>query len=998
MGAFMAKVEKDDSQLKGVVPQQQQLYTVELRFLGENGAVINRYIHLSSSQVERILKDDVQATSSLLQNNPAISDFFNIRGIAVNEFIWLLKQQLSNIKSARESGKETEQAVLDLTNAKMAIMNVSVSTQTREELSADYVRLMRSAVMRLAAEEIKEDSEVAKYLAEYLQKRYGVRAALVKAVPVPLIGPLFGDDIAKKIIKELSKRINALVKDEMVRKELLAILDDGAKYDSLIIVGTLSKLMDTIESKDEKEYFKNIFELSGTLKSSFYPIVPISKITRKIETSVSLTGQYVSPTLSFVYGKQTNQYQSKAGAVVYGDMTGYHLGLSFGLQDMVLNWNILSSSFKNPLKPSFDPTAGILSYGALGIGIDPTSGPYLFAGAYQCNFQNYSGFSFRMPGVMLGVMLAITAVQSGIQYGTTADFGEYAVVATMLRLYEYILPLKSFMKVMTLIDLMIPEIIKDDVGIPEFLAGLHRAEAMLRAGEYNKALQEIEAMIDSSQKSTTKKDPIARYVLFMVEDLAIESEIVHFGEDASPSRTITKRVTSTMQKMKELNEKIASKEDLQMKDRLSEAEWREYVGIMLYLSSKMVIQMEGELATIYPSHINPEQFVMLAKILAESSKNLFEYVSFAIVESTLYRDDPLMAFGLGKLKDMAERISPEKMTDYLQYLARDKKVEVDLNLFSWLLNDYVKKYSTEYNSNSIDAEMRVLLGQLESGKHPVFEYGDTSAEMEEYLYKLPMREFFETDDIMQLAGIEQKFPLYSLLLWGRENEHLGELLRSDKRFQRLAKAEQKLLKRLQGNIYDDLIDFESGLEYSRSVILDIYKESAVDFGDLDSPEIPEKSLKKYYEKYPLAGLHFRLEKRIEDAYKDVADAFNQFQKALKDLEANSPTDELLTRVQVSYNLYLKSIEALNGAVEDYYNFFYQLKLNAKYANNNEDDTDYFSDRLDNVLDLKRKIMERYKESVLTNATLQRYLAIRIAEARLAALRVEKSVPNPTQTE
>lgn len=984
--------EKTGDLMKQVPHPIEETVQCTVTYLSVEGKTKQFSFKLDSDTIELFQRDGRKGMLFLLRGNPKLFEELSKNMIPIEFFFNRLEFAI------KESDPKNRVLNVDLSDSELKVLQVSITTQDKLDFTSDFMKVMGSLLIGMSTGQVKEvEDRLA--VSRYLEDRYGVNivfgagaslgGAMVKFQVKPgskkeeqAADLLY--EISDPLVEAMEKRILA-VSDETLRFPLLYLFEQAVSNDNISALACISKFLDAYEG--EKLSPKAVIDLAISLKQSFYSPIPTVKKSYGVDAAFVVSNPYDVPATSFLYSRETATSVKKYGVSYYPDSEGGNLAVILGLQDLYFSWNLVKVpeflGFKNA---KLDPlSSGMLVYGGLGIGFEGGN-PFLSVQAYRLDLSlDKSGigikqFGFKVPGIYLGVLTGISAINVAVTY-SSADFWEYAAQATLYTAVDVFNPYGPIDRLFTVFDLMMPEWFKDEVGMADFFERKTRVESYLKTGQYNKALQEIESMLDSDEKSVTR-DPVLKYAIMMLEDRAIEMEIVHFGS-SSPSRSIEERSEKAFKRLVELNQKMEKENGA-----LSEKEWREYLGISTYLSSKFLI-MRDPAKGIYirvPSGFDQKDYEALSRELVLASENLSSHFSGSVRYSTLYYEDPVLALGLSTFSEVTRSINPEMFGKYVLALEKQKSSECNVDYLEFclkVLSGYGRTYLTV---RELDSRLWTVLETLRNGSNALLEES-SSKNMEQKIYNSPVNHFITTSDPFGFYQTEYWMPLTSLFMWGKHDEDLNELVRSNPKVMMLAKAEKRLLQRLTKGLEKEILDYD----FSFDLIPE--ETGSFDFSDeIDRKQISEKFSQLEEDYLDLEQKHAKLLKDIDIVSGRIESSKKELNQAIEELNADPASKEARQKVEKILRAMESDMALLASLLVSQTSLLGIQAAKAKYLFRNENDTEILEELQEQAVDDLNEFMESKTSFEEMQGKIARLMALSLATMKIDSAILADSVP------
>ncbi|MBN2477878.1 hypothetical protein JXB01_01170, partial [Candidatus Micrarchaeota archaeon] len=457
-------------------------------------------------------------------------------------------------------GTFSKEITLELTpqikSAKVSLELPNIEKLENEML--DFLKKLRSL-------DVKSSEEKQFEWYEHLCKKYGLDEDYL------MIGSaIFSLDLER--IKE--KLFKNMTKEE--KNKFKGILNWAVENGRVEIIGFVSDFIDLKKNSKEKFDSESFLKLVYNLKSSVY--VPFLRKIKKYQLESGFGFGYSGfipvfggATLS---AATTNQPYPLSSASVFATLTQegeFVLKGKLSLNNLFMAFPIYSfeeSKLLFNLEGFKDGLA--FGYGSFGFGF-LNKKPSLILGNFSIPFEFEKGkfsMSFTIPPEIL---IPFTILNAGLQYApayiSSADFVSYGIIATMAEIKENFIPYQSLRELVNTLLLIYPP--SDTVKLNELDQTVDVLVSLIQTGKYNTALRNIESLL--KDKKGIAKNPTIKYLLYTLADLAVDQEIIHFGEKISPTKQIRKNVTDAMNKM----------EKLQDKKELSIEETKEYFGLLV---------------------------------------------------------------------------------------------------------------------------------------------------------------------------------------------------------------------------------------------------------------------------------------------------------------------------------------------------------------------------------------------------------------------------------
>jgi|GEM_PF-2817803 hypothetical protein len=991
-GAFFAAEKAGDIMKRVPYPVEESAQcTIFVNCLSIDGKEKKMSFNIDREIADAFRTDGRKATLLLLEENPEIFKQLSKNLVPIKFFLERLGL------SILESDPRAKKFQVNLADSELKVLDVSVKTQSKSDFTKDFMTLFEDLLIRLSVEEVKESGDKLA-LSRYLEERYGVAVVFGAGTvmggarmkfrvkpgsgkedsPTDLIYEM-SDGLVKSIENRISK-----VEDETLRISLFSMLETSVSLKSIPALACISKFLDAIEGDEIKA--KSMMELAVALKSSFYATVPTLKKSYGIDAEFMLSSPYSVPATALTYARETATTGSKYGVSFYPDENGGNLAVILGLQDLYFSWDLVNvPEFTNFGKANLNPLhSGMLMYGGLGLGFEDDV-PFLSLQAYRIDLSiSKSGveiekIGLKVPGLYLGILMGISAVSTAITY-KSADFWEYTAEAVMIDAFNTLNPYGPIDRLFTVLDLMMPEWAKDDVGMADFFERKKRVESYISSGEYNNALQEIESMLDSSEKSVTK-DPIAKYIIMILEDRAIDMEIVHFGS-SSPSKSIQKRSRDALKRIAELNEKAGK-----AFSKLNEKEWREYIGLTTYLSSKFLISFDQSKGIYFrtPSGFEPKEYESLALELSMASENISLHLLGSIQYSTVYSDDPMLSLGLATLKEISRAINPTMFGKYADALAKTNSKEINRDYLEFCL-ELFSGYGKVYSVQESDSRLWTALQTLKDGSNLLLEE-ENSADMEQKIKNSPVEFFFRTSDPSVFYQTEYWMPITSIYLWSKEDKKMDGLINSDEKVTMLARAEKRILQRLCKVLEKDISSYEMEFDFVPEEL------SSFDFsGEMTDKDIVKEILEleevypEFTEKYP------ENVKKIRDVSENIKSAKENLDSAVKELNLDPSSRDSRKKVAEALEMIDLQILMLESLLSEQVKLLNLQVARAKYVFKNDDDLDSLEDIGDQALDDFSSFSESKMGFEEMRGKVIRLAGLSVAMKKIDSALISESVP------
>lgn len=585
-----------------------------------------------------------------------------------------------------------------------------------------------------------------------------------------------------KIGGELKKKIEDTVPSESKYK-YLAFLEWAVDSRNFIALGMLDRLLTLREKNEDAISAEDFLQFAYDMKCVVYYPFSRGSYVGGIGTAFGVSQNSLDPYAISVYGYKKDLQR---GYPEYG----LQFNVSFDQEgNPILNADLSLKKFLFQVPVySFGKNASSIAsggnnfyfmYGGVGFGFGE-GGVVMRIGSFNIPLSGSSSSSsvFSMPAYILFPLIALqTALEAGPVI-KTAETKQLAFVGTSYLFLEKIVPFQTLRELVEIVDLMFKEASSSNTEYYAFEQKLSKIKHLLEKDQYNSALAELESMFDYTTNSAVA-NPLLRYYLMGIQDIAIDMELIHFrGSSIKPSTEIRNRVNNAMDRLEELNKKISKEKPLE------KAEYEEYLGIMLYLYSKMIFaSKDGQIRSLNPTYFkNTSDYVRFAKLLYESSSN-YGNIKLAYLGDRVKGENPTeeekkrFLYGLSYLNSVVNSINSSEYSLYLDALVKTEKVKPDSdynpNVFGYLLGESVIRvrdnltYSeTTLKVNKVLLESSALLDDLETEGIPEFDL--KGSELISYLKTgKPAEAFFEHGYHPEtLTGLENKYLVFFGLLEG----------------------------------------------------------------------------------------------------------------------------------------------------------------------------------------------------------------------------------------